>query len=327
MSAMSDISTSPSPKDPSLILVVDDDKSMRMVLRKAMEKEGYQVAEANNGEEALAIFQQRSPDMILLDALMPVMDGFTCCAKLQVMPGGDCTPVLMITGLEDQVSVDRAFEAGAVDYVTKPIHWAVLRQRVRRILRELQLSRQLAQAYQELQQLASLDGLTQVANRRRFDEYLDQEWKRMVRDQGQLSLILCDVDFFKAYNDAYGHPAGDRCLQQIARAISLAVKRPADLVARYGGEEFVVTLPNTNTNGAVQVAQEIRAHVQALGLVHKHSQASEHVTLSLGVASAAAGGESSPSLLIAEADKALYQAKATGRDSVQVAAWYAVGAY
>lgn len=325
MSVMSDIITPPSPTEPSLILVVDDDKSMRMLLRKAMEKEGYQIVEAKDGEEALAIFNQRSPDMILLDALMPVMDGFTCCAKLQLMPGGDCTPVLMITGLEDQVSVDRAFEAGAVDYVTKPIHWAVLRQRVRRILRELQLSRQLAQAYQELQQLASLDGLTQVANRRCFDEYLDQEWKRMVRDQTQLSLILCDVDFFKAYNDAYGHPVGDHCLQQIAKAISLAAKRPADLVARYGGEEFVVILPNAHAEGALQVAKEIRTHVKALGLVHKHSQVSKQVTLSLGVASTVAGGESSPGLLIAEADKALYQAKATGRDSVQVATWNTVG--
>ena len=121
-------------QNPPLILIVDDDKSMRILLNHAMKQEGYKVAEVADGEQALAAYTNLNPDIVLLDGLMPVMDGFTCCAQLQTLPGGNCTPVLMITSLEDQASVDRAFEAGATDYVTKPIHWAVLRQRVRRLL-------------------------------------------------------------------------------------------------------------------------------------------------------------------------------------------------
>jgi len=321
MSATLGISTVPFPKnscleDSPFILVVDDDKSMRVLLRKFMEKEGYQVAEAKNGEECLTLFQQQPPNLVLLDAMMPVMDGFTCCAKLQTLPGGNQTLVLMITGLEDQASVDRAFEAGATDYVTKPIHWAVLRQRVRRLLRELKLSQQLAQANQELEKLAASDSLTQVANRRRFDEYLDREWRRMAREKTPLSLILCDVDFFKSYNDTYGHQAGDECLRQVARAISHSVSRPADLVARYGGEEFAVILPNTEPEGAVRIAGKVRAAVKALEIVHGNSQVSTCLTLSLGVASTVPLCHESSAMLVSAADEALYQAKATGRDRV-----------
>jgi len=318
MSATLGISTVPLSKnscleDSPFILVVDDDKSMRVLLRKFMEKEGYQVAEAKNGEECLALFQQQPPNLVLLDAMMPVMDGFTCCTKLQTLPGGNQTLVLMITGLEDQASVDRAFEAGATDYVTKPIHWAVLRQRVRRLLRELKLSQQLEQANQELQKLATSDSLTQVANRRRFDEYLEQELQRMVREKNSLSLILCDIDFFKAYNDTYGHQAGDDCLRQVARAVSRTVNRSTDLVARYGGEEFAVILPNTGVEGAVHVAEKVCSAVKALEIAHGNSQASKCLTLSLGVASTVPRFASS-AMLIYAADEALYQAKAQGRN-------------
>ncbi len=303
-------------KDPPLILIVDDDKSMRILMRQAMEKEGYQVAEVSDGEQCLFAYTRLHPAIVLLDAMMPVMDGFTCCMQLRALPGGESTPVLMITGLDDRESVDRAFEVGATDYVTKPIHWAVLRQRVRRLIQQSQLYQQLEAANQALQCLATSDSLTQVANRRRFDEYLDQEWRRMAREQALLSLILCDIDCFKSYNDTYGHQAGDDCLQQVARAISRHVKRPADLVARYGGEEFAVILPNTNAEGAVHVAEFIRSEVKALEIVHANSQPSGYVTLSLGVASTIPCHELSCATLITVTDKALYQAKAEGRDRV-----------
>lgn len=277
------------------------------------------VEEFTNGEQCLAAYTRLKPDIILLDGMMPVMDGFTCCAQLRTLPGGESTPVLMITGLEDEASVNWAFEVGATDYVTKPIHWAVLRQRVRRLLREVKLTQQLEQANQELQQLASSDSLTQLANRRRFDEYLDQEWKRMIRDKTPLSLVLCDIDAFKAYNDTYGHQAGDHCLQLIARAISLAANRPADLVARYGGEEFVVVLPNTEDEGALQVAEKIQSNVRALDIIHANSPVSDIVTLSLGVASTIPSDGSSPEMLIGAADRALYQAKTEGPNRVILA--------
>jgi len=171
-------------------------------------------------------------------------------------------------------------------------------------------------ANQQLANLAFLDGLTQLANRRRFDEYLTCEWQRLARETAPLSLILCDVDYFKRYNDAYGHPAGDACLQKVAGAIRRVIKRPADLVARYGGEEFAVVLPNTNASGAVHLANAIHKEVQQLLIPHAKSSVSEYVTLSVGVSSTLPQKEFSPEVLIAVADKALYEAKDQGRNRV-----------
>jgi len=180
----------------------------------------------------------------------------------------------------------------------------------------------LKEANQELVQLASQDGLTQVANRRKFDQYLDEKWQELARERSPLSLVLCDVDCFKAYNDTYGHQMGDDCLQRVAGAIRETVTRPGDLVSRYGGEEFAVILPNTPTTGAMQIAEEIRSAVKGLGMKHKKSVVCPYVTLSLGVASVlpAYGGSASPILLIAAADKALYKAKEHGRDRVILSA-------
>lgn len=176
------------------------------------------------------------------------------------------------------------------------------------------LFEQLEEANHELQRLASVDGLTQVANRRRFDEYLEAEWHEKAQLQKPLSLILCDLDYFKGYNDTYGHLAGDFCLQQVARTLRHALKRPTDLVARYGGEEFAVILPNMDTKDALLVAETIRANVRRLAISHAKSPVSQHVTLSLGVASTVPSLEATPAQLIVAADKALYQAKAEGRD-------------
>ncbi|MBD1840152.1 diguanylate cyclase [Coleofasciculus sp. FACHB-501] len=181
-------------------------------------------------------------------------------------------------------------------------------------IKQAQLYQQLEEANQELQRLAVLDGLTQVANRRCFDQYLNSEWQRLVREQAPLSLILGDIDFFKLYNDTYGHQAGDECLKAVASAIRRAVKRSTDLVARYGGEEFAIILPYTVVEGAIRVAEQIRAEVKALAIAHVNSQASQQISLSLGIASVVPTLESSPAMLISAADTALYQAKAAGRD-------------
>lgn len=182
-------------------------------------------------------------------------------------------------------------------------------------LQQAELYQQLIKANEQLTQLACLDGLTQVANRRRFDEYLNQEWRRLLREGEPLSLILCDVDFFKAYNDTYGHLAGDICLQQVANAIREAARRPADLVARYGGEEFALILPNTPTAGAVYVAEQIFSRVTALSIDHPKSGVSPYITVSIGVCTTIPDYKSSPAKLIAVADEALYQAKAKGRNA------------
>ena len=301
-------------QQPPIVLVVDDDRITRQLLRRAMEQEGYQVVEAGNGEECLKAYQNYQPHIILIDAMMPVMDGFTCCTYLQKLPGGDRTPILMITSLDDKESIARAFAVGASEYVTKPIHWFVLLQRVRRLINQILLVEQLEAANLELQRLANSDGLTQVANRRRFDEYFDEEWRRHSRALLPLSLILCDIDFFKIYNDTYGHQAGDECLKLVANTISCNVKRAGDLVARYGGEEFAVILPNTLGENAFEVAQKIREKLKELQIPHVGSLVSEYVTLSLGVASTYPQQNQAKALLLASADKALYQAKTAGRD-------------
>ncbi|MDF5707499.1 MAG: PleD family two-component system response regulator [Nostoc sp. S4] len=299
-----------------LVLIVDDERLNRIRLRLLLEKEGYQIVEADNGKEALIVFQESHPDLVLLDAMMPEMDGFDCCAQLLSLDFSKYIPVLMITGLEDRQSVDRAFAAGAIDYVTKPIYWPVLRQRIKRLIEQSQLQQKQEIIAQELQQLVIIDELTQVANRRKFEEYFAQEWRRMAREQMPLSLILCDVDFFKSYNDTYGHRAGDRCLQKVAQAIQDCARRSIDLVARYGGEEFAVILPNTNAEGANQVAQAICFAVKMLAIPHRSSQVSSHVTVSAGVATIIPHPGSDFEQTILAADRALYQAKSIGRDRV-----------
>ena len=298
----------------AVILVADDDAFIRHMLNRYLDREGYQVIEAANGEEALDLYVAHQPDLVLLDALMPSMDGFEVCKRLQAMAEGQLAPVLMITGLEDEKSVDYAFEIGVVDYVTKPIHWAVLRQRVRRLIQQHRLEIQLRNANLQLQQLTMLDSLTQVANRRRFDEYLLQEWGRAVRDHLPLSLILCDIDYFKPYNDHYGHQAGDRCLQQVAQMLSQCVNRPADLVTRYGGEEFAIILPNTTMAGATEVCDRLLRVVERRSLPHAASKIGSTITVSCGVASVMPQIDYLPSDLVFTADQALYQAKAQGRN-------------
>jgi diguanylate cyclase (GGDEF)-like protein len=345
MSRKSQVSKSSSPP---LILIADDDKVTRTLLREAMEQEGYRVVDVNNGKECLDAYNSAKPDLVLLDAIMPVMDGFSCCRNLIqiarkhlasalasldtdsafgttiISKLWDRTPILMITGLDDPESVDRAFESGATDFVTKPIHWAVLRQRVKRLLQQAQLYKQLEAANQALQQLANVDGLTGLANRRRFDQYLSSQWLNLSQETEEkegvnaptMSLILCDIDFFKLYNDKYGHPAGDMCLQRVGQVLSYAAQKNQDLVARYGGEEFAVIMPNTNAAGAVHVAAAMQAGVREQQITHDASGVSQYVTLSLGVATTTPCFGASASDLILAADKALYQAKAEGRNRI-----------
>jgi len=300
-----------------LVLIVDNEVFSRKELRLLLEQEEYRVAEAKDGTEAINVFEQLRPELVLVDAILPDMDGFECCAKLLSVDESKYTPVLMITAVEDTESVDRAIEVGATDYVTKPIHWPGWRQRVRRLIEQSQLHQKLVAANYELQQLVTtvtIDFLTQVASRRRFEDYLSFEWHRQACSRQPLSLILCDVDFFKSYNDTYGHQSGDRCLKVIAKAIKDIVQRPADLVARYGGEEFAVILPNTDTTEATYIAEKICFAVRSLVIPDINSQVSSRVTLSAGLATVIPEPDSNFEHIIAAADKALYQAKAAGRD-------------
>jgi diguanylate cyclase (GGDEF)-like protein len=301
------------------ILLVDDDLVVRAKVSESLQEDGFEVILAKNGDDGITAYQEHRPDLILVDAVMPILDGFEFCEQLKNL-GERLTPILMITSLDDNESVDRAFASGATDYITKPINLSILRQRVRNLVRQSQLIKnqlnELQQANQNLQLLANLDSLTKLANRRGFDDYIQREWDRMRRIKAPLSLIMCDVDFFKNYNDRYLHPNGDRCLIQVAMSIRNTVRRSGDLVARYGGEEFAIVLPNTDALGAVSVAENIRSAVKGLQIAHEASSVCPHVTISVGVSTIIPNHENDFQALVNAADRALYQAKSQGRDRV-----------
>ncbi|MEB3883196.1 diguanylate cyclase domain-containing protein [Lyngbya sp. CCY1209] len=493
------------PPTPSTILVVDDIPNNLRLLQDLLRKQGYDVRLAPSGKLALRSLTRFAPDLILLDIMMPEMDGYQVCRQIKADPEMGNVPVIFLSALDEGLDKAKAFEVGGADYITKPFQMEEVLARIRNQLalhslqkqlqetnqtlaeqnRELQLSaretrlllratwaigrapdfrvaiaavldavcenilweygeawqpdsecqvleyianpqgtdarfaafqrdssrrtfapgrgiagrvwlsrqpewiedcstcspdiydrapiaeraglkamfgvpillgdevsavlvfyntraipcqprtlelvravaaqlsfplqqarlyQQLQQANRELERLARLDGLTQVANRRHFDEVLGREWRRMRRERSPLAVILCDVDYFKNYNDQYGHLAGDDCLIQVARALDRSAMRPTDLVARYGGEEFAVILSNTDTQGAVEVARRIQDAIAALEIPHETSGVSDRLTVSQGIFSLIPTPESSPDRLLHAADVALYQAKQKGRD-------------
>lgn len=445
------------------ILIVDDLPENIRLLSSLLKDRGYQVNSATDGKMALSIIKTEQPDLILLDIMLPVMDGYQVCRILKSQEETRHIPIIFLSGLDSEFDKVEAFKVGGVDYITKPFFLEEVifrvqaqlnilsqRQKYQQVLsqeitdrqiaeRELNKSRALLAGvlnssldgvaafeairdrtnqivdfrwlianpvaamtagetteslkgkrlfiennssrlfdglfelfvrvvetctvlekehyynYDSLQvwfhivavklgdgfamtfrdisdrkqieitlkkanlrltYQANIDSLTQIANRRRFDEYITQEWSRCAREREYLSLILCDVDYFKAYNDTYGHQAGDNCLYEVAQAIERAVKRPADLAFRYGGEEFAVILPYTEGQGAIRVAEDIHDQIESLQILHSASEIERVVTLSIGVSSIIPDTRSSPHTLIAAADAALYDAKLKGRNRI-----------
>ncbi len=312
----------------STLLVVDDERFNLNILKDILEVD-YDLLLAKSGEQAWQRASSDSPpDLILLDIMMPDMDGYQVLEKLKANAVTREIPVIFITAMGAEEDEARGLGLGAVDYITKPISAAIVRARVRTHLalrhsmREMaQLNAQLAQKNAELvrlnailENMAMLDGLTGIPNRRHFDACLEQEWSRSVREQTPISLILMDIDFFKLFNDNYGHGAGDVCLQQVARTLAGAMTRPVDLMARYGGEEFVCLLPGTDLEGVATVGNKLRESIHALGLEHRYSKVAGHVTLSMGGVTLVPPRGSSPAILLKAADERLYEAKREGRD-------------
>ncbi|MBI4986906.1 MAG: diguanylate cyclase [Rhodocyclales bacterium] len=290
------------------VLVIDDSPANAHQLFEVL-GDDYHVLVATRGSDGIALAVAQNPDLILLDVVMPELSGYEVCARLKDDPRTQDIPLIFVTARDEEDDEAHGLSLGAIDYLAKPLRPAIVSARVKNHV-ELKRSRDL------LQRLTLLDPLTDIANRRRFDEYLTQEWNRAARDQAPLALLMIDVDNFKGFNDRNGHARGDQCLSAIAHAIQSALQRPADLVARYGGEEFVCVLPGTDLAGAGQLAEHIRATVAALAVADGSATGSGHVSVSVGVAAARPQPETSSAVLIHAADQALYEAKLGGRNCV-----------
>jgi len=289
-------------------------------------KELYQLVDGYSDRGIVEI------DLILMDIIMPEVDGIEACRNVKKREWLADVPVIMVTATTEKDNLQLAFSAGAMDFIKKPLERVELLARVRSALRLkhetarrkaretelLEVTRQLQAANERLQNLSFLDGLTGIANRRHFDQELLQESRRAKREDTPLSLIMLDLDFFKAFNDTYGHIKGDDCLKTVAATLKKTLKRPGDFPARYGGEEFAVVLPNTDEVGAAIIAEELRSSIEGVGIAHVNSLCADYVTVSLGVVTRLSEQVETPDDLILAADRALYRSKHEGRNRVSV---------
>ncbi|WP_083749033.1 diguanylate cyclase [Pelomonas sp. KK5] len=290
------------------LLLVDDQPVNIQALHQVFAAD-CQVLMATSGAQALALCRERQPDLLLLDVQMPGMDGFELCARLKADAALSHIAVIFVTSIDAPEQETRALEAGAADFISKPFNPAVVHARVRAQL-TIKLQADL------LREMAFVDGLTGVHNRRHFDARLLAEEQRARRGRSGLAVLLADVDYFKRYNDSYGHLAGDDCLRRVARAMKSCLHRPTDVIARYGGEEFGCLLPETDLAGALAVAGKMEQAVRGLAMVHEQSEVAPVITISLGVAVLESGLRGEPGALVRLADEQLYAAKAAGRGRV-----------
>ena len=292
------------------VLIVDDEPVNIKILGQLLASD-CRVRTAVSGKKALEIARSDDrPDLILLDIMMPDMDGYEVCRQLKNDSRSNDIPVIFITAMDAAEEEAKGLELGAVDYIVKPFNLPIVKARVRNQLL-------LKKRTDLLEQLISIDGLTEVPNRRFFDQNFSQEWRRAIRQKQPISLIMLDVDHFKDFNDHYGHSRGDDCLREVARALSGQLRRSGDFVARYGGEEFAVVLPDTNLDAAQIMAERLRSGVETLSIEHGYSSVSDVMTASVGVATALPRQDSQPSELLELADDLLYQAKHAGRNQIK----------
>jgi diguanylate cyclase (GGDEF)-like protein len=290
------------------ILIVDDESANLAVLNTILHTE-YAISTAKSGEAALKHTADKKPDLILLDIMMPGMDGFEVLKRLKEEPDTRKIPVIFITGLENEDDETKGFAMGAVDYIKKPFKQELVKARIRthiEIVGQMQIS----------ERLGLTDPLTGIPNRRNFDERIAMEWRRAIREQKPISFLMMDIDKFKTYNDTYGHPQGDALLKGAAKLFTEKVKRPADLVARLGGEEFGILLPNTALKAALVIAENIRAGIEALRIPTADGSMKTKTTISIGAASMIPVKDDKAENFISQADKNLYTAKEGGRNRI-----------
>ncbi|MBI5460595.1 MAG: diguanylate cyclase [Gammaproteobacteria bacterium] len=329
------------PKRRAVVLLVDDQAMVAEGIRRMLVDEtDIDFHYCADPREAIQTAITIKATTILQDLVMPEVDGMMLVRFYRTNPATRDVPIIVLSTKDDPAIKSEAFHNGANDYLVKLPDKVELVARIRahsrsylaqlerdaayQALRDLQnqletSNAQLEESNRELQRLSSLDGLTGISNRRQFDKTLEQEWQRALRNCAELSLIMIDIDYFKLFNDTYGHQAGDDCLKSVALALARIVHRPSDLVARYGGEEFAVILPETDTEGTLRVAEKMREAVSRLNVRHDASKVSDKITLSIGIANMNPRGSDNPDTLLAAADDALYRAKHAGRNRVEVA--------
>jgi diguanylate cyclase (GGDEF)-like protein len=292
-----------------LILIVDDLPTNIQILAESLMAD-YRIKVATSGKAALDVLEKQGlPDLILLDVMMPDMDGYEICRLLKQNPLTSGIPVIFVTAMSGEEDEERGLKLGAADYITKPFHLPIVKARIQNHIK-LKLMSDI------LESMAWKDGLTGIANRRRFDDVLETEWKRAQRTGAPLSLIMVDIDYFKEFNDFYGHGAGDICLKKVASSLAVLVARAGDLAARYGGEEFVILAPGTDIGGARLLAEQLCAHTEEQCIPHERSKVSCWMTISAGYATVIPSQDHDASMLLEEADQMLYCAKRSGRNRV-----------
>jgi len=306
------------------VLVVEDSKVVLKGLCGYLERMGIPgVLTAETGLQALEVYERDRPDIILLDALLPDIDGFEIAKRIRAKEHPDeWTAIIFLTSMTKDEDLVHGITAGGDDYLMKPISQVVLQAKISAMRRLVEMQRKLVEtthkldaANKELQRLSTTDGLTNIANRRMFDDMLAREWRRCLRAKKSVALVMVDVDHFKQFNDTYGHQAGDACLKAVARQMARSAPRASDVAARYGGEEFALILGDTEMDGALWVANYIRQNIAGLNIPHKGSP-HKHVTVSCGVAAMVPSDKVTAKTLIMSADHALYLAKDQGRDRV-----------
>lgn len=290
------------------ILAVDDSPENLDLIRSILEP-FYTVKVALHGELALHIASTQHPDLILLDIMLDDINGYEVCHRLKSDDKTRDIPVIFLTAKRSEADEVHGFKIGGSDYITKPFSPAIVLARVKTQI-------QLKAKTDLLEKLASLDGLTEIPNRRAFDTAMERQFNQAKRTGIPLSLLILDIDWFKQFNDHYGHPSGDECLKRVASTLMRQTHRPEDLVARLGGEEFAILLPNTDSTGATLRAEQYREAVENLKIIHAANTPSPYVTLSVGVGTVVAQTSDNAGMLLHAADNALYQAKNQGRNRV-----------
>jgi diguanylate cyclase (GGDEF)-like protein len=292
------------------ILIVDDEKPNRKILSALLEDE-FEIILAKDGKQVFERFRDNKKiDLIMLDLMLPDMNGYDILKHVKNNDRLRETPVIIISVLDSLESEEKGLKLGAVDYITKPFHPGIVQLRVKNHIKMIEQK-------QMLEDLVGIDGLTGINNRRRFDDLYSKQWRSCKRSGNPLSLIMIDVDSFKKYNDCYGHAAGDEVLKAISSALNNTIKRPDDTLSRYGGEEFIVTLPNTDKEGGLYIAEKMRKTIEDLKIPHEKSPTSDYVTISLGGVTSHIDDDTDSVELLKASDKMLYLAKENGKNCLR----------